>query len=154
MERQEFSVVVTRMNERLQGVIKSRSVEDSNGCWNWSGSLYNGYGHFTHGGVKRGAHVWSYRVFVGSTNGLCVLHKCDNRQCVNPEHLFLGTQGNNIQDALQKGRMAKKLTADQVRDMRRLREYGLTCTALGKKFNITHSLVSLICNRKTWAHIE
>lgn len=86
--------------------------EPNTGCWLWVGAQYgNGYGHFTIGTRKLGyktysAHRVSFTINVGGIkNGLFVLHKCDVRACVNPDHLFLGTQKDNIRDCLKKKRM-------------------------------------------------
>jgi hypothetical protein len=79
-------------------------------CWNWPLSVNpkTGYGHFSFHESKKyalkTAHVYSYRAFNGDTKGLHVLHKCDNRQCFNPAHLFLGTQRDNLLDMLSKNR--------------------------------------------------
>ena len=76
------------------------------GCWEWNLSrLPNGYGRV---GPKRGllAHRWSWTIHRGPIPaGLCVLHRCDNRCCVRPDHLFLGSKKDNSQDALHKGRL-------------------------------------------------
>jgi hypothetical protein len=74
-------------------------------CWLWTGSQRNGYGSMTIDGQNVFVHRLSWTVNRGPVpNGLCVLHKCDVRNCVNPDHLFLGTYKDNAQDASRKGR--------------------------------------------------
>ena len=96
-----------------QPVIESKfwdRVEKTPSCWNWIGSLDgNGYGKMTKPGQcdrSLRAHRISWELAYGQIpNGLLVCHKCDNPACVRPEHLFLGTQKDNVQDAIQKGRL-------------------------------------------------
>ncbi len=79
-------------------------------CWEWkAGRFGNGYGHFTttRAGIQSGhrAHRFAWVLATGPIpEGLCVLHKCDNRPCCNPQHLFLGTDLDNARDRDQKGR--------------------------------------------------
>jgi len=76
-----------------------------NGCWLWTGTRHGkGYGHFQIGKKSEKAHRFSYLEFVGPLNDKHVLHKCDNPPCVNPKHLFLGTNLDNVRDKLTKGR--------------------------------------------------
>ena len=76
-------------------------------CWNWQGAICVGYGSIGDNNGRRGTHRYSWELSNGPIpKGLCVLHKCDNRQCVNPDHLFLGTKGDNNRDRVKKGRDA------------------------------------------------
>lgn len=95
---------------RPSNPIKSRffkHVKKTDGCWIWTGYCQkNGYGtiHCGKGSIKR-AHRISYEIHCGKIpDGLYVCHKCDNPSCVRPDHLFLGTQLDNIRDCISKGR--------------------------------------------------
>lgn len=82
------------------------SPEPMSGCWLWTGSFRrDGYGSLSIDGVTHAAHRVSWWLSKGEIHdGLCVLHRCDNRACVNPDHLWLGTKRDNTNDMLRKGR--------------------------------------------------
>lgn len=87
-------------------------VEKSEGCWNWRAATVRGYGEFRIGG-RSVSPMYAHRVSWTMANGpipvgLLVLHHCDNRRCVRPSHLFLGTVADNAQDASRKGRLPQQ----------------------------------------------
>ena len=152
-------------------------VQKGDGCWLWMGSLAcRGYGHIEFSvPVKRqmGPHKASWIIHFGEpSQGMCVLHKCDNRACVRPDHLFLGTLADNVQDMVQKGRHSRgvdqhnaKLTEDQVRAIRAEYKRGRpgnsvagiqdgSLTYLAKKYGVSFYTIQSVINRRTWAHIH
>jgi len=103
--------------------------EPNSGCYLWTAAVgKGGYGHFGVGGKVRDTHRLAYEMYVASIpSGSYVLHKCDVKCCVNPQHLFLGTQSDNLNDMTKKGRRnsargeksgAAKLTEKQVLQIR------------------------------------
>ncbi len=137
------------------------------GCWRWTG-VHNrdGYGSFWNGERfpgkegKRGgpvmvlAHRWAFEFFCGPIPvGLNVLHRCDNPDCVNPNHLFLGTQADNVKDCIDKGRRGKpirwhKLSREVHEEIARRYELeGISQSELGAEYGITQAMVSHIVRR-------
>ncbi len=128
-------------------------------CWDWTGlRSHAGYGHFRFRGGIRRAHRVAWELTRGPIpDGLCVLHSCDNPSCVRPDHLFLGTNADNIRDKTVKGRAAKgeingnaKLTAEQVRAIRSDKRLEREIAA---DFGIVRSHVRAIKAREKWAHL-
>lgn len=140
-------------------------VEKTDSCWNWTASLnFDGYGRFLLNGKSKGAHRISWELHNGLiSSNLCVLHTCDNRKCVNPKHLFLGTHQDNIQDRSQKKRTYRHLGENNgkaflnqkiVLKIRKIYSLGnITQTQLAKKFNLSVTHIFKIVNKQIWKHI-
>ena len=141
-----------------------KRVSSSEGCWHWTGSLdQNGYGQFRNAkGIRELVHRASWRLFTGTEAGkLCVLHKCDVPRCVNPEHLFLGTQRDNIKDMHSKGRAKQghlhgskspnaKLTEELVK---MIRNSDKPVLRLAKENGVSRAVIYDIKQKKTWKHV-
>jgi hypothetical protein len=131
-------------------------------CWNWFGPKH-GFGHgrifVTETRKFLWAHRLSYEVHVGPIpKGLFILHNCDNPSCVNPRHLRPGTIQDNIRDMDERGRRnckgrEPKLSADDVREIRRLRNSGLYLKDIGSKFGVSEAQVSLVARGKSRGNI-
>ena len=139
--------------DRFSEKVDKRGHEE---CWEWTGAKGpEGYGRLGVDDVTMPAHRLSWQFFFGDIpKGLQVLHKCDNPSCVNPYHLFLGTQSDNIRDAYRKGRgSSQKLSIEKVDQIRVLY---LTTTlsqyALAEMFDVDQSNISLICSGKTYGY--
>jgi predicted XRE-type DNA-binding protein len=148
------------LKERFVSNIKTNNLYDYYSCWNWNGPIMGkGYGQFIKSSLgTRLAHRVSWILFRESPiRDLFVLHKCDNRLCVNPWHLFLGTQEDNMKDMAFKKRSPRgeanvrcKLTFDQVIRIRLLHETGqFSQHRLSKIFHCSDSRISLIVNNIT-----
>jgi hypothetical protein len=111
-------------------------------------------------GKHRYAHRLSYEIHNGEIpKGMLVCHTCDNRKCVNPSHLFLGTHLENSQDMVKKQRNCKgenthshKLTNEDVEKIRSLRNQGKFYRELSEIFNVSKSVVRKICLKLSWKH--
>lgn len=134
------------------------------GCWRWAGgNKGNGYGSFVLNGKTTSAHRAAFILFNDEDPaGLDVCHKCDNRECVNPDHLFLGTRADNMADCKSKGRTARgpmlgdrrgengsaaKLTWADVRAIRASEE---STKALAAKYSISDDNIRRILRHDTW----
>lgn len=144
-------------------------VKKTNDCWLWVGSIRkNGYGHFFYDGKIELAHRASWELHKGKIpKGKQINHKCFNRACVNPEHLYAGTQVDNMRDAKIAGTFRcirvpigeknpkAKLTEDQVREIRDKHIPGIYgCYKLARDYDIGASAIYSIVARKTWKHVE
>ena len=142
-------------------------VDKSGECWLWTAHR-NADGYGMVGLERRGidrSHRVAWRLANGSIPaGMSVLHRCDNPGCVRPDHLFLGTQRDNIADMDAKGRSRKnprrgsahhwaKLREQDIPIIRALAADGMNNTQIGRRFGVHRLTIHLILNGKNWAHI-
>lgn len=156
-----------RYKNNQERILTNIEINKETQCWNWQKCKNDkGYGWIGLSGTKILAHRYSYQVFVGEiSDGLCVLHKCDNPACVNPDHLFLGTLKDNAVDKVNKGRAytgchqgelhpSCKLKTSQVIEIRNLYKSGnFTQKELANKYSLSQSHVADIINKRKWGHI-
>lgn len=142
------------------------------GCWIWEGANKgNGYGHVNVRGRTLPAHRAMYEAVIGQIpSNLDVCHKCDNRACVNPRHLFLGSRLVNMRDAVAKGRISRgekhslavlsgvripaaKLTPDQVRLIVARLQSDHPLDDIARDFGVIRQTITNIRSGKCWSHI-
>ena len=134
-------------------------------CWLWIGATRGPYGVFYVSGgvrrVKRGAHQVVYEWEKGEIpEGLSVLHRCDTPLCVNPDHLWLGTLGDNNRDRAAKGRSASgakngnaRLTTGMALAMRDRYATGETSKSLAAEYGVNQTTVARVANGRSWTHL-
>lgn len=142
-------------------------IKADNECWIWNASLRKAgggfkYGQFSFNGYPEWAHRVAYILFNGPIpEGAKVCHSCDNTLCVNPNHLFLGTQKDNIHDMMAKDRDAftgernhnSKMTKAKVLRARTLRKKGMSYASIGKILKVSISTIVDIIKNRTWSHV-
>lgn len=140
-------------------------LDDETACWEWAkGKNRQGYGKFGMNNKNILAHRFIWIALHGPIpSHMRVCHHCDNPSCVNPAHLFLGTQSDNMNDMFSKGRATRKgehngrakLTPFKVREIRTLySEGGITQKQLAERFNIGKTQIGVIVRREQWLDID
>lgn len=145
---------------RKEKISKNYKINE-HGCWIWQGFInQEGYGRI--GDLL--VHRLSYKIYKGDIpSGMCVCHNCpggDNRSCINPNHLWLGTSTENIKDKKPKGRQLKgqQLGTSKLKDfhiplIRKKIQEGKTLQSIAKEFNVSNGLISHIKQGRIWKHL-
>ena len=139
-------------------------VKGKNDCWLWkANSLPAGYGTLSLSGKKILAHRFSWQLAYGKIpDGLCVLHHCDNPPCVNPNHLFIGSPADNVQDMIEKGRdpiqkgelnPKSKLKDEDIPKIKEILSQGFYQKEIASLFGVSSTTINGINTGRYWSHI-
>lgn len=130
--------------------------EMPSGCIEWVGYKNNkGYGCFSLDNNTWLAHRYSFNIHIGDCSGVFVCHKCDNPACVNPDHLFSGTRGDNMADMAKKLRSAHlKLSPSQVVEIRNRVESGDSASFIARGLNVNEGTIRKIVKRQSWKWLK
>jgi hypothetical protein len=161
MEQRDFIMVASPYveyrqvsdDDLLRMTIMNKSVVTKSGCWEWQGASSYGYGVMMRDRQRLRVHRLSYELWCGSIpDGMVIRHSCDNPCCVNPSHLTPGTQAENIQDIVIRGRHGrKKLTKTQVEAIRSSTEPN---RALADRYNVGIIAIRRVKTGQTWKHVS
>jgi len=156
---------IARFRSKIEKQTKVTSPHVSTPCWLWKGGTIGPYGRFYWKRETERAHRLAFRLWVGPlTPGLHVCHRCDTPLCVNPDHLFGGTNEDNHRDKIRKGRQAKgeaasggrkgtgTVTSDLARAVRLAADVGVRQADIARATGIHRSTVSLIVRGKVWRY--
>lgn len=160
--------------KRYEAFMQKVNVHSGNSCWNWAGSRSgSGYGRFWDGERMIPAHWFLLEAYPNQGQEAC--HKCDNKLCVRPSHIFIGTRSDNMKDCVQKGRLRPlngclamlknrrvhhginnhecKLTEEQALIARACPSRRGAATALAKKFQVSLPVICDIRQGRRWTHL-
>lgn len=156
MERVMADIQHTDYQKRFEDKFIINPIND---CWEWTGCLDKyGYGHFS---IKNYAMVASRASWIlykkQNIDKMCVLHKCDNRKCVNPDHLFLGTRTDNMKDKISKNRQTKgELNGDSKltrKDVENIKKDKRVQSIIADLYGVSQPIISRIKNKRIWKHV-
>ena len=147
--------LIDRFLRRVNKNGKLVSVELGN-CWEWLGAYYTtGYGQLVKDvWDEELTHRWSYKYYIGDIpDKKLVRHKCDNRSCVNPDHLELGDSKENVKDMLERNKnnpCGRKFNKEQMEDIKKIREEGKTYQEIATLYNCNRRTIERLCLNKTY----
>lgn len=134
---------------------KNIVVDEITGCWLYQKLHIKGYGHLYVNGKKYPAHRFSYEYHHQQINNslLYVCHKCDIRNCVNPDHLFLGTAKENNMDKIIKNRGKYKLTLGQVKEIKHKIKMNIPVHIIAKEYSVHRETIGKIKREESYAYV-
>jgi hypothetical protein len=162
--RPRYSIVLSDRKAIRLYLSKRSAFNRANGCLEWNGCTARGYGRVTIDGIGYSTHRLSAHAFLGFDleSRLYVCHKCDNKKCIRPDHLFIGECIDNVRDMMKKGRFPlrygefggnARLTNKDVLGIRALYKDGCKVSELSRKYGLSYTGTSSICLNKSWKHL-
>jgi hypothetical protein len=150
---------MTKYEERFHSRYNKKGTNE---CWEWTaGKITVGYGQMWFNGKMWTAHRIAVLLDGRDPEGYVVRHECDNRKCVNPNHLLLGTHLDNMDDRNKRDRLAKgssigiaKLTEADIPTIMYLLSHGVSQTAIAKQFGVSQVTISNIKHGRIWSHVK
>lgn len=140
---------------QIKEKFKTWYVKHPDGCWRWIGGLSSGYGRFYHEGKSIRAHRMSWMLYRGKIpKGMLVLHRCNHRYCVNPEHLYIGTPSDNLNDRLEDKGAGQKLTRDDVICIKKMLRDGIRQWLIAWIYQVNRSNIGMINTGRIWANVK
>lgn len=148
--------ITSRTNEIIKENFEKKVIKQD-GCWGWNGMINaGGYARMSKNNKKESAHRISYIIHKGEIpEGFNINHICHNKICTNPEHLYAGSQKQNVDDMLKANRAKHNsvLNEEQVIEIKRLIKEGKSLKDLSKKYKVNSTVISNIRRNKTWRHV-
>lgn len=155
------------LESRIAHFWSACDVRSDSECWNWKASVCSqtGYGQFCYNGLEMNASRFAYwishlKAKTPIPKGMLVCHRCDNRRCCNPGHLFLGTYKDNAQDAVKKGRavpppVRANITPDDVRFIRSIWvPYKMSVRKISNRYGFPYKSVECAVSKRKWKSVK
>lgn len=161
--RTKFALRVTAKTEELKFWKRVAITSNIEKCWEWLGAISGGtgYGIAEYKNKLQGCHRIAWQIANKRKPTKFILHSCDNRSCVNPNHLREGTHRDNMKDAVSRDRMAKgeefvssKLSEKEVRKIKQMLRNGVSGNKIANQYGVVRGTIYAIKHGKTWRHIE
>ncbi|HEU4805428.1 MAG TPA: HNH endonuclease signature motif containing protein [Nitrobacter sp.] len=145
----------------MQALTDGHTKKPDSGCWEWHETrTAKGYGVIRHKGKTMAAHRSAYATFIGPlSDGMQINHKCDNPPCINPAHLYQGTQRDNVADMIARGRIDRKgVNCNGLRKLdeamvRQIRASHMSTRKAAALFGVSQHTISDVRTGKSWGHI-
>jgi hypothetical protein len=160
--KHDYNMIIKNKSKIIERIKNNININNKTGCWEWKLRRdKDGYASINLGGNRERCSRISYQIYKGQIpNKMLVCHTCDNPPCVNPDHLFIGTHKDNMDDMVSKGKNKKgtnngrhKLNNNMIKEIKKL--YPIkSMPTLAKMYNVSVVNISSIIRGKIWKHVS